>query len=272
MLRLEGLWRHLEAAPPEGGFPGALEQQACAAHSTIVFARPAASDVRFGRPVAAAPSASDLAAAERALAVLRRAAAGAGAGAGAGPNLAGSGIGKAREQAPPSEEAAGEGLPRFARAVAAPQARTSPFAAALPAVGSGGGGMSSSAAATAGTAPDAEAAVHAGPATGRWRPELNMFEDAAGWTVEVALPGVRPADVRVELADRTLAVSGWRRARAAHGDPGLLPGLAALLPAVLGLPATEWAGGGLRSNERSSWACWQNEGIPQAGSLSLAAA
>lgn len=121
-----------------------------------------------------------------------------------------------------------EGLPRFARAVAAPQPRTSPFAAALPALASGasGDGMDSSTAAAAGASTEALQ-------TDMWRPEVNVFEDDLGWTMEVALPGVRPGDVRVELADRTLAVSGWRRAAAAQGLPR---SLSTLLPAVLGLP------------------------------------
>lgn len=137
--------------------------------------------------------------------------------------------GKASERAEKGE--AEEGLPRFARAVAAQQSCTSPFAAPLPALASGGG--SSGCISAAGAAGKAAAAVDTGP----WRPELNIFEDGAGWMVEVALPGVRPGDVQVELAGRVLAVSGWRRGCAAQGDTILQPSLATLLPAALGLPA-----------------------------------
>lgn len=68
-----------------------------------------------------------------------------------------------------------EGLPRFARAVAAPQPRTSPFAAALPALASGasGDGMDSSTAAAAGASTEALQ-------TDMWRPEVRAARDSLG--------------------------------------------------------------------------------------------
>ncbi len=44
----------------------------------------------------------------------------------------------------------------------------------------------------------------------RWRPPADLYEGANGWLIKLALPGVRPEDVRLRVCGNFLAVSGRR--------------------------------------------------------------
>lgn len=199
--RLAVLAAHLVPTKPSAGTsdPYALSQQACAAHETVRFARPAAPAVRFGRPASGPPSNSDLEVVGRAMAVL--AAGGAGAGAlHTSPRFSPtdhftSGVSTAGDSAAQGEGHMSVDLPRFARAVAGSQPRTSPFAAPLPPLASTGGPAQAEAAAAAEasslTAMPEAAASQAEISTLNG-PKMSVFETGYGWEAEVALPGVHP--------------------------------------------------------------------------------
>jgi HSP20 family protein len=44
-----------------------------------------------------------------------------------------------------------------------------------------------------------------------WEPRADVYSTPAGWVVKFDLAGVRPEDVKVEMEDRLLRVSGVRR-------------------------------------------------------------
>jgi len=49
-----------------------------------------------------------------------------------------------------------------------------------------------------------------GPATA-WSPRCNVYEDANGFSVQAALPGIDPKEVRIVVEDGVLTISGERR-------------------------------------------------------------
>jgi len=44
-----------------------------------------------------------------------------------------------------------------------------------------------------------------------WEPAADLYRTAEGWVIKVELAGVRPGDIRVELQDNQIAISGVRR-------------------------------------------------------------
>lgn len=54
------------------------------------------------------------------------------------------------------------------------------------------------------------------PADGQWQPQVTAREDGAGYTLDVDLPGVDPAQVEVLAEDSVLTVRGTRGRR----EPG----------------------------------------------------
>ena len=108
--------------------------QDCAAHQAVLFARPAAPDVRYARPTAASPSSSDLEALGAAAAVMSRRALEA-----AAPPAQPSLLPVSTPEQPSELSSTGIGsspqpdsAPCSARPVAAHQTGTSPFAFTLP--------------------------------------------------------------------------------------------------------------------------------------------
>jgi HSP20 family molecular chaperone IbpA len=53
--------------------------------------------------------------------------------------------------------------------------------------------------------------------TPTWHPDIDVYESADGWTVEVRLPGVAPEEVMIDVRDRELVV------RAASTDEDQVP-------------------------------------------------
>jgi HSP20 family protein len=82
-----------------------------------------------------------------------------------------------------------------------------------------------------------------GPEIG-WRPDLAIYESDREYLLVFDLPGVRPEDLEVTLADRTLSVSGVRRPPLASGMVAhLLEGPRGLFGRRIRLPATADARG-----------------------------
>jgi len=58
---------------------------------------------------------------------------------------------------------------------------------------------------------------------GRWYPEVDMYEDREGVTLEAEVPGVRKEDLKVEYQNGMLTVSGERKEeRKKEGERGFI--------------------------------------------------
>jgi HSP20 family protein len=59
------------------------------------------------------------------------------------------------------------------------------------------------------------------PPSGAWQPEIDVYETDDSYLVEADVPGVPPQDIRVEVDEHGLTISGWRHssriARSAQG-------------------------------------------------------
>jgi HSP20 family protein len=60
----------------------------------------------------------------------------------------------------------------------------------------------------------------AAAATRRWIPAMDLAETKDAFVLRADLPGLRPEDVKIELENRVLSVSGERRAEHASEDAG----------------------------------------------------
>ena len=49
------------------------------------------------------------------------------------------------------------------------------------------------------------------PGARMWRPDADVYRTADGWIVKVDLAGVSPDELKIEVQDRTLVISGCRR-------------------------------------------------------------
>jgi len=56
----------------------------------------------------------------------------------------------------------------------------------------------------------AAAAASSGLGVQDWAPPVNVFETEEGLWLLLAIPGAAPEDVKVELKEGTLAITGWR--------------------------------------------------------------
>ncbi len=50
-----------------------------------------------------------------------------------------------------------------------------------------------------------------------WDPSCNVYEDEAGFTIQMALPGLDPQQIDVQIEDAVLRVKGERRADTSEG-------------------------------------------------------
>jgi len=49
------------------------------------------------------------------------------------------------------------------------------------------------------------------PGARMWRPDADVYRTTDGWIVKVDLAGVSPDELKIEVFDRTLVISGCRR-------------------------------------------------------------
>jgi HSP20 family protein len=77
----------------------------------------------------------------------------------------------------------------------------------------------------------------------RWEPPVDIYERSDGLLIEIALPGVAPDDVRLELVDREIVLRAQRRLLQCQGGAQIrrLEIPYGLFERRLSLPAGVWA-------------------------------
>lgn len=58
----------------------------------------------------------------------------------------------------------------------------------------------------------------AAPPGSAWRPAVDVHETAAGFTLQMDLPGIKPEEVKIKFVDGTLTIDGERRIEAPAED------------------------------------------------------